>query len=240
MRMRLYTAAAFALALGLTGCATAGTPVSAPPTSSITTTVSQTSTTEPAVMEPGRLPGATADITVTEEAYGASNTVMALAISDAQDYWVKADAPVFQRRSAFLALPGPDDSNDCLELLDFARACTAGIVWEPAKLDPILAEHGELAVVAIAAHEVGHLVELSRNPHVENVAEPLADCLAGEYMSTIAEGRSTRFTGSRTDIREAVMATNAATEHDATRSVTDRWEDFSEGFYGKPGVCFGE
>jgi predicted metalloprotease len=62
---------------------------------------------------------------------------------------------------------------------------------------------GALAVADVMAHEMGHQIQASLN---SPVSERGADCLAGVYFASIANGASPRFVGSVDDVRRAAEA----------------------------------
>lgn len=216
----------------LSGCSsvTSGVPV-ASPTDLATMTTAPTSTVSVAV-EPGYRPNAAgSSITVEERSVGPVNDVAALAISDAQAYWTLHDDHYLPRH-VFIALPGPDPSNECLKKLDIARACTEGIAWETPEMQHVYDASGVLGVVTILAHEVGHHVELSRFPDESDLNENVADCMAGVYFQSVIEGTSPRFIGTRDEVDSAAQRAFEAIRGPGNRPTSTRMEVFHAGLDG--------
>lgn len=85
------------------------------------------------------------------------------------------------------------------------------IGWDRGELLPSLREaNGDMAVVAMLAHEYGHAVQGEAGIATDDtsvlVGEQQADCLAGVYMRWVAEGSSPRFTLSTGDGLNGVLA----------------------------------
>lgn len=242
-RAEATVALALALAVTLTGCnsETGGTPAAAPPTSttasSTTTTTSRsaTTTTTPAAQAPGLRTDAIAPtVTIIETEPGAVNEVAKQALSDVIGYWQNSGL-TFTPPQRLEAMDGPVDGSSCMSKLSVARRCDNGIGWETADLATIQSAAGDLGVLTILAHEVGHEVQSDNH---QRDSERGADCLAGVYLQTVANGSSKRFVGTRSDIESAASTTFDLFKGAETAPTSDRMEALQAGLDSSASHCF--
>ena len=119
----------------------------------------------------------------------------------------------------------------CLSQLSIARFCSGEIAWDVPDLERIDAAGGALAVVTVIAHEMGHQIQAFRGAAASELG---ADCMAGVYLTSIADGQSPRFTGTPEEVDAAVFSTFSTTQADA---VTARVAAFAAGRGGSADGC---
>ncbi|MEU0872376.1 metallopeptidase [Nocardia brasiliensis] len=103
------------------------------------------------------------------------------------------------------------------------------IGWDRSVLLPAMEEtFGKMAVVMVLAHEYGHAVQTmaklvgAKDPVI--VKEQQADCFAGAFMRSVAEGKSKHFTINTSDGLNSVLA--------ATVAIRDSDPDDPESVHG--------
>ncbi|MFZ2237990.1 MAG: hypothetical protein WAV90_00445 [Gordonia amarae] len=235
---KALAAAALALALAVTGCSTStnGTPTAAPPTSSASSTSAATTTTTTAAQAPGLRTDAIApSVTFIETAPGAVNDLVQQALSDVIGYW-QSSGMMFTAPSRLEALPGPIPNSTCMRNLDEARRCDEGIGWSVPAMTAVKDSSGDLGVLTIIAHEVGHEVQ---SDSYQRDSERGADCLAGAYLRTVADGKSERFVGTRSDIESAAQTMFDAIKGSETAPTSERMSALRSGMdKGTASNCF--
>lgn len=151
--------------------------------------------------------------------------------------------------------PPCSGSSDEIEGNAYYCGSVDAIAWDRSALLPVLREHyGDTAVVAVLAHEIGHAVQQrTGEPERDSGSdrsirtEAMADCYAGSFARSVADGRSEHL---RTDpaqldsalralitFRDPVGTAQATT--DAHGSAFDRVSAFQDGYRGGPTRCGG-
>lgn len=152
--------------------------------------------------------------------------------------------------------PPCSGSSDEIEGNAYYCGSVDAIAWDRSALLPVLREHyGDTAVVAVLAHEIGHAVQQRTGQPQQGSAsqdrsirtEAMADCYAGSFARSVADGRSEHL---RTDpaqldsalralitFRDPVGTAQATT--DAHGSAFDRVSAFQDGYRGGPTQCAG-
>lgn len=204
-------AVALALALSLTGCSneTDGAPTAAPRTSTSTSTTSAATTTTTmttAVQQAGlRTDAPSPTITVNPVSGSRVDEVIEQTVSDADGFWAGSETRFFPPKG-LQSLSAPDTSTTCRAKLHVIRACGYDIIWEAPEMSGLHDASGDLGVMVMFAHEVGHFVQNSQPVRPDDLSERGADCLAGVYAQSVANGSSKRFAGSRAEIESAAEA----------------------------------
>lgn len=141
---------------------------------------------------------------------GSLDNLVLSGISDLEEFWAGAyKAPLegeFEPVDALLSWDyydanGPEFCGRSTFEYENAAFCPPDnlIGWDRGKFMRTVRQHfGDMAVVAIAAHEYGHALQyqaylVDRNTS-SIVAEQQADCFSGVYLRWVAEGNSKRFT----------------------------------------------
>jgi predicted metalloprotease len=203
---RALLAAALAAALGLAGCSqsTSGSPVS------IYADPFRVAGLPASSGPSGPRPGAPPPTISAEGATDSAADTLALdALSDIQAFWISEYQVVFgaplQPVEQFYSW-NPDERSG-----EFCEGPTFGLVnagycpldhsigWDREVMVPeVSAKFGDLAAVAILAHEYGHAVQQTAGIVSEDVfslvPEQQADCFAGSFIRHVAEGDAQRFT----------------------------------------------
>ncbi|MFR9729659.1 neutral zinc metallopeptidase [Saccharopolyspora sp. MS10] len=141
---------------------------------------------------------------------GATDRLAAAVIGDVQDYWAATFPPLsghpwrdldggfFSVDTARGGDRPPPCSGDVANLEGNAYYCASvdAIAWDRAALLPVLREHyGDAAVAVVLAHEFGHAVQQRLGMAVGGGADAAAieagaDCYAGAFLRTAADGRT--------------------------------------------------
>lgn len=192
--MKRTLTATITAALVLTGCTgtVAGSAVRDPHAAPTTATSTAAATVEPGLRENAASP----TVSVIETAPGAVNAVAAQAFSDVIDFWESTD-PRFSAPQRLEAMPGPLSGSSCMSDLEVAKRCENGIGWETTDLTAIHDAAGDLGVLTVVAHELGHEVQ---DDNQVRLSERGADCLAGVYLGRVVSDGSTLFAGSQEDV----------------------------------------
>lgn len=124
------------------------------------------------------------------------------------------------------------------------------MAWDRGQFMPVAAKYfGDMAVVAVMAHEYGHALQWKSKLVAETagslVQEQQADCFSGSYLRWVAAGGSPRFTLSTGDGLNRVLAgliytrdgLSTRPSSDAHGSALDRVSAFQMGFAGSPDQC---
>ncbi|KAA0093235.1 peptidase [Mycolicibacterium sp. P1-18] len=188
------------------------------------------------------------------------------AVSDIEEFWAEHYGETFD--GTFAPVDGlvSWDSTDYEDDVYFCGDGVLGLVnagyclpentlgWDRGELLPQLRDtNGDMAVTMVLAHEYGHSVAYQAGLLAEEtptlVGEQQADCLAGVYMRSVAEGRSSRFTLSTGDGLNNLLAAMIAfrdpllTESDGEfgedehGSAFERVSAFQFGFTDGAAVC---
>ncbi|MFI5934096.1 neutral zinc metallopeptidase [Actinoplanes sp. NPDC051494] len=208
----------------------------------------------------GQRPGAPGTgLRVTGGDGGAIDNLAAGAVEDVQAYWQQQFPALAGTAYEPLAGVTSYDSDAAS-----SRVCgidTAGLVnafycgtgdtvsWDRGQLLPTLAgAFGEISVVAVLAHELGHAVQnrLGAGNAASIVREQQADCYTGGYFRHVAEGRSARFQVSTGPGLNQVLSTlffirdgagASVDSPDAHGNAFDRVSAFQLGFGEGPARC---
>ncbi|WP_194834114.1 metallopeptidase [Nocardia sp. XZ_19_369] len=173
----------------------------------------------------------------------AEDTLALNAVEDIQTYWRSEFGKEFQNAdfqpvekliSWSAKAPRSDSVEFCKETtfhLVNAAYCRLdnSIGWDRSVLLPAMTEtFGKMAVVMVLAHEYGHAVQTmaklvgAKDPVI--VKEQQADCFAGAFMRSVAEGKSKHFTINTSDGLNSVLA--------ATVAIRDSDPDDPESVHG--------
>ncbi|MCV7424280.1 neutral zinc metallopeptidase [Mycobacterium yunnanensis] len=164
------------------------------------------------------------------------------AVSDIEEFWTTHYAETFDGDFTPVDELVSWDSTE-YDDVDFCGDSVTGLVnagycldqntigWDRGELLPQLRDaNGDMAVTMVLAHEYGHSVAhqagllSDRTPTI--VGEQQADCLAGVYMRSVAEGSSSRFTLSTGDgLNDLLAATIAFRDPLLTESDGEAGED---------------
>ncbi|MFB8280822.1 metallopeptidase [Nocardia colli] len=182
-------------------------------------------------------------LTATNGDGGPEDTLALNAVEDIQTYWHGEFGKEFQSGdfkpvdtllSWSAKAPRSDAREFCKETtfhLVNAAYCRLdnSIGWDRSVLLPAMTEtFGKMAVVMVLAHEYGHAVQTmarlvgAKDPVI--VKEQQADCFAGAFMRSVAEGKSKHFTINTSDGLNSVLA--------ATVAIRDSDPDDPESVHG--------
>ncbi|MEU0496180.1 neutral zinc metallopeptidase [Mycobacterium sp. NPDC006124] len=148
------------------------------------------------------------------------------AVSDIEEFWTAHYGATFDGEFTPVDELVSWDSTS-YDDVDFCGDSVVGLVnagycldqntigWDRGELLPQLRDaNGDMAVTMVLAHEYGHSVAhqagLLSDGTPTIVGEQQADCLAGVYMRSVAEGSSTRFTLSTGDGLNNLLAATIA------------------------------
>ncbi len=170
-------------------------------------------------------------VSVDVEAASPVNFVAEQAATDVEQFWSQRIPAGFAPPKGYAALPGPVPGDVCLSQLSIARFCSGAIAWDVPDLEQMDAAGGALAVAAIMAHEIGHQIQASRDLPASELG---ADCLAGVYLASVADGQSPRLSGTPEEIDASVIATLSTTAPDV---IPNRIAAFQAGRGGTADSC---
>ncbi|WP_460718269.1 neutral zinc metallopeptidase [Nocardia heshunensis] len=212
-------------AVALTGCASVKVPaaqsVSAPASTNPWELAGQATATGPSGPRAG-VPDA--DLTAENGDGGSIDKLALNAISDIADYWkaqyAKTFPGTFTPVTRFISW---DSTAPRAQAVQFCRSstfqevnaayCTVDktIGWDRGTLLPeLVKKFGPMSVVMVLAHEYGHSVQAQAklNGLLTSgvVREQQADCFAGVFLRSVAEGNSRHFTLNTTDGLNGVLA----------------------------------
>lgn len=183
---------------------------------------------------------------------GAIDRLGALAVEDVETYW---SGVVLPGGAAYTPVDGVTSwdsrTGAGVTVCDIDARVNAAycipdrtVGWDRGHLMPVLVEGmGDLGAVLVISHELGHAVDAQtqRGKQPTIVGEQRADCLAGSYMSWVAEGNSPRFTvdSSGLDlVLEALPVVSDAPDVDGDHgSATERLWAFQRGFVSGADAC---
>ncbi|AYF77824.1 metallopeptidase [Nocardia yunnanensis] len=223
-RLRL-AAVLMTAAVALTGCTgwevQSAERVSAPATTNPWELTGQSSTTGPSGPRPG-VPDS--DPKAENGDGGPVDTLAQNAVADIADYWkaqyAKTFPGVFTPVTRFVSWDSTAARDRAIE---FCRGSTyqevnaascsldATIGWDRGTLLPeLITKFGPMAVVMVLAHEYGHAVQAQAKLNgvftTSVVREQQADCFAGVFLRSVAEGTARHFTLNTTDGLNGVLA----------------------------------
>lgn len=146
---------------------------------------------------------------------GDIDELAASAVSDIEEFWAEHYGETFDgeftpvKELVSWDSTGYDDVDFCgdsvLGLVNAGYCFDENTIgWDRGELLPQLRDaNGDMAVTMVLAHEYGHSIQHQSGLADEDtptlVGEQQADCLAGVYMRSVAEGNSRRFTLSTAD-----------------------------------------
>lgn len=165
---------------------------------------------------------------------GTVDRIGALAVDDVEDFWREHGLPrggaysLLDRVSSYDGVAAYGDPEFCGIGVSGPNAmyCVPehSITWDRVGLLPTThRDAGDVGVVTIIAHEIGHAVDAQVEKKAAVIrSEQRADCYTGSYLRWVAEGRSPRFSIDTTGIDKAletlaVVADNPG--HDAGHGV---------------------
>jgi predicted metalloprotease len=187
------------------------------------------------------------------------------AVSDIEEYWEDAYGATFDGQFTPVEALISWDANG-FDGTPFCGEDTYGLVnaafcyddetigWDRGELMPALRKsYGDMGMTLVLAHEYGHAVQHQAGLKSKNtptlVAEQQADCFAGAYMRSVAEGKSPRFTLSTGEGLNNVLAAVVAFRDpllaegdpevgvDEHGSAFERLSAFQFGFTDGPSAC---
>jgi predicted metalloprotease len=188
------------------------------------------------------------------------------AVSDIEEFWAGHYGETFDGQftpvDGLVSWDSTDDEGDVyfcgdgvLGLVNAGYCLEENTLgWDRGELLPQLRDaNGDMAVTMVLAHEYGHAVAqqagLLSDETPTLVGEQQADCLAGVYMRSVAEGRSSRFTLSTGDGLNNLLAAMIAFRdplltvsdgefgEDEHGSAFERVSAFQFGFTDGAAVC---
>lgn len=168
-----------------------------------------------------------ATLPVVNSDHGEMDRLAVNTISDVDDYWADQLPKVFGRQFQPASKLTSYDSDGANQKVCAGREDTAGVVnafycnldnsvsWDRGELLPTLVQNfGPLAVTMVLAHEMGHAIQTQlgslsgvNNATPSIVLEQQADCYAGSFMRSVAEGKAKHFQLSTGDGLNKVLAT---------------------------------
>jgi len=189
---------------------------------------------------------------------GATDKLATAAVEDVQQYWMKQFPDL-----------GGDSYQPVANLLSYDSKVGGGVVcgsetkglvnafhcpgsdlvaWDRGKLLPTLNKSfGDMSVVAVLAHEIGHAVQTRLGVTGSTIMlEQQADCYAGAYFRWVAAGGSPRFVMSTGPGLNQVLAAlffirdtpgSAVDSPNAHGNAFDRLSAFQAGFGEGPARC---
>jgi predicted metalloprotease len=190
---------------------------------------------------------------------GEIDDLMAAALADLQLYWEQAFEPAFKQpfKTGLTFVSWDADSPRSRSVL-FCNEPTYGQVnaafcpnrdeigWDRGVLMPALSdEFGPMAPVTVIAHEYGHYIQVIGGLDKESspiVSEQQADCLSGNFIRWIAEGKGKHLEINTGDgLNTAVAALISARDGRRGRSdhgtAFERALAFETGFGSGPATC---
>jgi len=213
----------------------------------------------------------------TSFVHGAGRTpvdqVAAAVLLDVQEYWRRSFPETFgtpwqELRGGFHSVDTtepdttpPPCADSATEVEGNAYYCSRAdaIVWDRAALLPVLRERfGDVAVVVVLAHEVGHAVhhragigaaerleQPERYPTI--LTEAMADCYAGSFLRWVVDGHAGHLdvTPGELDAALDAMITfrdplgTDRTDREAHGNAFDRVSAFQDGYQHGAGLCAG-
>ncbi|NKQ57538.1 aminopeptidase [Amycolatopsis sp. K13G38] len=208
----------------------------------------------------------TPDLQVRNGSDDAADKLATATIADVESYWTTELPDVFGVKfepvKSLLSYEsnGPNQESGCGNTKKNINAFYCGqddsILWDRGVLLPnMINQFGQLSVVTVLAHEVGHAVQyrlldkagITRGtPTI--VKEQQADCFAGTYYRWVVEGHSKYFSVSTSDGLNAALSSLflvrdvagvSATDRGAHGTAFDRIFAFQLGFEKGPEQCAG-
>lgn len=204
------------------------------------------------------------DLVVDNASSDEADKVATATVADVETYWsqeLPKDFGIkFQSVSKLLSYEsnGPNQRNGCGDTRQNVNAfyCSVddSVNWDRGVLLPaMMQQFGQLSVVTVLAHELGHAVQYrlgakagitDNTPTI--VKEQQADCFAGTYFRWVVEGNSDYFAVSTSDGLNAALSSlflvrdsagTSATDDQAHGTAFDRIFAFQQGFEQGPKQC---
>jgi predicted metalloprotease len=246
--MHRLVATAIGVTLLAAACSSAGSTTSASTTSAPTPPATAPATTAPAT-------------TTSAPAANPWDQTVADAIGDLEDYWgqvmpelygipyAKVSGGFYPYTSTSPSPPCGDPPPRYDEIADNAFYCrTADLVaWDNEALLPGLYEQfGPFTIAIVFAHEWGHAIQQRAGVTGPTILlEQQADCFAGAWVASVANGHSSRFTLTLPDLDAALAGYLQLRDSPETLSVDpqahgtgfDRVAAFQEGFLDGAHPC---
>ncbi|MBP2476862.1 putative metalloprotease [Crossiella equi] len=205
--------------------------------------------------------GPARDVEVENESTSPIDVLARNAVSDVQAYWTQRFPQDFGQPYKQVGRFVSYDSGGPSMVL--CRSNTQGLVnaffcpsedtiaWDRGQLLPMLSDQfGELAVVTVLAHEIGHAVSqragLAKPGTPTIVSEQQADCFTGAFFKHVADGKSPHFVVSTGEGLNNVLQTmfslrdqvgQSFTKRGAHGNAFDRVSAFQFGFSQGPVRC---
>ena len=194
--------------------------------------------------------------TVENTDNGEVDRLVLLGINDIEDFWKKHYSESlkgsFKPVSTLVSYDSKDPSGPKVcgaktyQLVNAFYCPPKNLMaWDRGELIPTAEKYfGKMAAVGVIAHEYGHALQrmagIADDDTPGLVMEQQADCFAGTYIRSVAEGRSPRFTLSTTDGLDHVLAgaielrdptpTSDESSGDPHGNALDRVSAFQMGF----------
>lgn len=201
---------------------------------------------------------------------GGIDRLAATVVTDVQKYWAEQfpaqfGAPWRDLDGGFFSVDttterddSPPCSGDTKDVEGNAYYCASvdAVAWDRAALLPVLREHyGETAVAVVLAHEIGHAVQQRSGMNVGGVehmmnpvrTEAMADCYAGAFVRSAADGHSDHLRIDSGQLDSALQALivfrdpigSAQSSADAHGTAFERVSAFQDGYRDGPKQCGG-
>jgi len=202
---------------------------------------------------------------------GPIDRLAATVITDVQDYWRQTFPTVFNEPwkdidGGFYSVDTADPDAKAPPCTDKpgdvegnAFYCpTADIVaWDRAALLPVLKERfGDVAVMVVFSHEIGHAVQRRSGLSLEEqqanpqqyptiLIESMADCYAGSFVRWVSDGKAKHLQINKEQLDSAMESLivfrdpvgTSQTDEGAHGDAFDRVSAFQDGFTGGPKLC---
>ena len=199
--------------------------------------------------------------TGTFQPQNANDRVVASALADLADYWTAVFPELYGQdwqpitggyypytsRSKLPPCPGIHGYADVARNAFYCPAADL-VAWDDEQLIPSMQEQfGDFALAIVMAHEVGHAVQARSGfgGTFTVTKEQQADCFAGAWVASVANGHSKRFSVQLEDLDASVAGFLQLRDHpgsnglegDAHGSAFDRIGSFQDGFEKGAEAC---
>ena len=197
----------------------------------------------------------------TFQPQNANDRVVASALADLGDYWTAVFPELYGHDWQPIAggyypytssskLPPCPGVRGYADVARNAFYCPAAdlVAWDDEQLIPSMQEQfGDFALAIVMAHEVGHAVQARSGfgGTFTVTKEQQADCFAGAWVASVANGHSKRFSVQLEDLDASVAGFLQLRDHpgsnglegDAHGSAFDRIGSFQDGFEKGAAAC---
>ncbi len=241
------------------------TPTSSQPVDSPAPTDPHSGDTQPGNGEPSDTGSVDTNVqsTGTFVPQNANDRVVAEALSDITDYWTAVFPELYARdfqpiSGGYYAYTSHSDLPPCPGVRNYgdvaqnAFYCPAAdlVAWDDEQLIPSMQEQfGDFSLAIVMAHEMGHAVQTrsSFSGTFTVTKEQQADCFAGAWVASVANGHSKHFSVQLEDLDASVAGFLQLRDHpgsnglegDAHGSAFDRIGAFQDGFEKGAVACKG-